>query len=67
MIDEERAALMKPEIKKILFASDLTENARRAFAYALRIAECNAAAIVIFHVVEDMPGGAPGADDGFAG
>ena len=46
---------MIPEIKKILFATDLSENARYAFSYAADIAARYNAGIVILHVIEDMP------------
>ena len=46
---------MIPKIKKILFATDLSENARYAFSYATDIAAHYNAGIVILHVMEDVP------------
>jgi len=45
-----------PEIKKILYATDLSENARYSFSYAVSIAHRYGAAITILHVME-TPGG----------
>jgi len=46
---------MIPEIRKILFATDLSENARYAFKYAADIAAHYSAGIVILHVRENVP------------
>lgn len=46
---------MVPDIKKILFTTDLSKNARYAFNYAARLASLNDAGIVILHVIEDTP------------
>ena len=46
---------MIPEIKKVLFATNLTENARYAFKYAADIAARYRAGLVILHVMEDFP------------
>jgi nucleotide-binding universal stress UspA family protein len=46
---------MIPEIKKILYATDLSKNSAYAFNYALGMAEKNDATIVILHVVEPLP------------
>jgi len=46
---------MSPEIKKILFTTDLSENARDAFKYTADIAARYGAGIVILHVIEEMP------------
>ena len=43
-----------PEIKNILFATDLSENARYALKYAYLIANRFEAAITILHVLEDL-------------
>jgi nucleotide-binding universal stress UspA family protein len=43
-----------PEIKKILYATDLSENARYAFSYAMSIANRYGAGITILHVLEDI-------------
>jgi nucleotide-binding universal stress UspA family protein len=44
------------KIERILFATDLSESARYAFGYALAIAGQHAAAIIVLHVMEDLPG-----------
>ena len=49
---------MIPEIKKverILYATDLSENAGYAFAHAVLMANCYGARITILHVLEDLP------------
>ena len=43
-----------PEIKKILYATDLSENARYAFGYAMSLANRYGAGISILHVLEDV-------------
>ena len=43
--------LPKVEIKKILYATDLSENARYAFAYAVSLANLYRARMVIFHAL----------------
>jgi nucleotide-binding universal stress UspA family protein len=43
-----------PEIKKILYATDLSKNARYAFAYAASLANHYDAGITIIHVLEDL-------------
>jgi nucleotide-binding universal stress UspA family protein len=45
---------MIPEIKKILYATDLSENARYAFGYAASIANRFGARITILHVLEEI-------------
>jgi nucleotide-binding universal stress UspA family protein len=45
---------MIPEIGKILYATDLSENARHAFGYAASLANRYGATIVILHVLEDI-------------
>ena len=45
---------MIPEIKKILFATDLSENARYAFSYAASLANRYGAGITILHVLEEI-------------
>jgi nucleotide-binding universal stress UspA family protein len=45
---------MIPEIKKILYATDLSENARFAFGYAVSLANRYDARIVVLHVNEDI-------------
>ncbi len=45
---------MIPKIKKILYATDLSEGASHAFGYALRLALCNEAKISIINVYEKL-------------
>jgi len=45
----------QPDIKRILLATDLSENANRAFGYAAAMAAAHGAAITILHVLEKMP------------
>lgn len=45
---------MKPDIKKILYATDLSQNAAYAFQYALYLSKKVGANIVILHVIEKM-------------
>ncbi|MDX1709149.1 MAG: universal stress protein [Desulfobacterales bacterium] len=45
---------MIPEIKKILYTTDLSENARYAFGYAASLANRYDAGITILHVLEDI-------------
>ena len=45
---------MIPDIKKILYATDLSETARHAFGYADNIANRHDAKITILHVVEEL-------------
>ena len=45
---------MVPEIKNILYATDLSENARYALKYASTIANRFGAAITILHVLEEL-------------
>ena len=45
---------MVPEIKKILFATDLSINSRHAFNYAISAADKYGATITILHVMEDV-------------
>ena len=45
----------KPQIKRILFATDLSENANRAYGYAASMAEAHGASVTILHVLEKMP------------
>ena len=48
---------MIPEIKKILYATDLSENARYAFGYAVSLANRYGAGMTLLHVLEDSPSG----------
>ncbi|MCX5881847.1 MAG: universal stress protein [Deltaproteobacteria bacterium] len=45
---------MIPEIKTILYATDLSENAQYAFGYAVNLANRHDAQIVVLHVIEDI-------------
>lgn len=45
---------MIPNIKKILYATDLSKNAEYAFGYAASLANRYGAGITILHVLEDM-------------
>jgi nucleotide-binding universal stress UspA family protein len=45
---------MIPNIKNILYATDLSENARYAFGYAASIANRYGAGLTILHVMEDL-------------
>lgn len=45
----------KVEVKKILYATDLSENARHAFAYAVSLANLYGAVITLLHVLEEIP------------
>ncbi len=47
--------ITKPEIDHILFATDLSENAERAFAYAAGMAEAYNARVTVLHVIERLP------------
>jgi nucleotide-binding universal stress UspA family protein len=51
---------MIPQIKKILFTTDLTENSRHAFYYAASMATRYGAGIVILYVLEKFPTGVQG-------
>jgi nucleotide-binding universal stress UspA family protein len=46
---------MYPVIKRLLFASDLTETSRHAFRYASVLAGRLGASLVFLHVMEDVP------------
>ena len=45
---------MIPDIKSILYATDLSESARHAFSYAASLANRYDAGITILHVLEDI-------------
>ena len=45
----------KVEIQKILYATDLSENARHAFGYAVSLANMYEAQLVILYVESDGP------------
>lgn len=46
---------MIPEIKRILYATDLSENAKHAFGYAATIASRLDAKIIVLNVLETIP------------
>lgn len=46
---------MIPQIKKILYATDLSKNSFYAYRYAMNMAEKYNAEIVILHVIEPIP------------
>lgn len=45
---------MIPEIKKILYVTDLSENSRYAFSYAASIANRYGAGVTVLHVMEEI-------------
>ena len=47
--------LPKVDVKKILYATDLSENARYAFAYAVSLADLYKASITFIHVLPEVP------------
>jgi len=47
--------LSKIQIKKILFATDLSESAAHAFSYAVSLASLYGAGITILHVLAEFP------------
>ena len=47
--------LPKVDVKKILYATDLSVNARYAFAYAVSLADLYHAAITMIHVLPEVP------------
>jgi nucleotide-binding universal stress UspA family protein len=47
--------LPKVDVKKILYATDLSENARYAFAYAVSLADLYNASITFIHVLPEVP------------
>lgn len=49
-----RRFMIIPEIKNILYTTDLSENSRHAFSYAVSLAERYGAKVTIFHVVEGI-------------
>jgi len=46
---------MIPKIKRVLYATDLSENSTYAFRYAVNTAEKHDAEIIILNVIEEMP------------
>jgi nucleotide-binding universal stress UspA family protein len=47
--------LPKIEVKKILYATDLSDSARYAFAYALSLANLYRSKLVMLHVLPEDP------------
>ena len=47
---------MIPEIARILYATDLSQNSLYAFGYAVQIARKCSANITVLHVAEPVPG-----------
>jgi nucleotide-binding universal stress UspA family protein len=43
------------DIKRILYATDLSENARYAMAYAVSLANVYCAQVIILHVIDETP------------
>ena len=46
---------MIPQIKKILYATDLSKNSAYAYRYAMSMAEKYGSEVVILHVIEPIP------------
>lgn len=46
---------MIPKIKRVLYATDLSENSVYAFRYAVNTIEKHDAEMIILHVIEDIP------------
>jgi nucleotide-binding universal stress UspA family protein len=46
---------MPPQIKKVLYATDLSKNSSYAFLYAIDMAKKHDAKIVILHAIEPIP------------
>ena len=46
---------MMPEIQKILYTTDLSDNSAYAFRYAINSAKRHDAKIIILHVLEELP------------
>jgi nucleotide-binding universal stress UspA family protein len=44
-----------PQIKKILFATDLSQNSDYAYRYAVMMANLSGAGITVVHVLSDLP------------
>ena len=58
---------MAREIKKILFATDLSDNCRHAFTYAASIASRYSGGITLLHVMESLPDSVDAMISGFMG
>ena len=55
------------DIKRILYATDLSENARYAMAYAVSLANTYCAQIVILHVIDEAPDYVDAGVEGYIG
>jgi nucleotide-binding universal stress UspA family protein len=55
-IEEMKMELPNIQIKKILYATDLSESAVHAFSYAVSLANLYGAGITILHVLAEFPG-----------
>ncbi len=60
-------ALPTVDIKRILYATDLSENARYAMAYAVSLANTYCAQIVILHVIDETPDYVDAGVEGYIG
>ncbi|MBF0302032.1 MAG: universal stress protein [Desulfamplus sp.] len=58
---------MERELKKILFATDLSNNCRNAFTYAASLSSRYAGAITLLHVMESLPDSVDAIISGFIG
>ena len=58
---------MAREIKKILFATDLSNNCRHAFTYAASISSRYCGGITLLHVMENLPDSVDAMVSGFIG
>ena len=54
---------MIPQIKKILYSTDLSKNSAYAFYYAVDLAQKKGATIVILHAIEPVPAYGPARRD----
>ena len=59
--ENSRVNAMIPEIRKILYVTDLSDNSAYAFRHAVDFAEKYNAKIIILHVLQDLPFYAQGA------
>ena len=57
--------LPKVEVKKILYATDLSDNARYAFAYAADLANLYGAGLTLLHVLPEVPESLDAAVEGY--
>ena len=57
--------LPKVEVKKILYATDLSDNARYPFAYAVSLANLYGAGLTLLHVLPEVPESLDAAVEGY--